>query len=224
MRVQMLVYDIPETSDLQNPSAELHRRGIRLNLSCWAIPDGRVPWSLLSELSQGGATWYMVQFAQEEEVKICEMVVRSLTREVELAQRAAEHAEQRARELADDDMGRKQLVLYRRRAFAALSLAKRRLAAAEQCAEGFREERVTNVIEQARRRMEYLRARVENQADCFARAIQAMRQLPGEHAQSMTEAAQTGDLPAPIAADYLEETADDDHARQLADSLRRAFG
>lgn len=78
----MLVYDIPQGSKIPNPSDVLRRRGVRINLSCWIIPDDRVPFTLIDELKKGGAVVYTVHYDTMELDKIKALAFDLLKQEV----------------------------------------------------------------------------------------------------------------------------------------------
>lgn len=78
----MLIYDIPDTADVPNPSRVLRRLGVRVNLSCWVIPESDVPYTTLHALTEGGATWHTVRFDASEARKLVDMAVAALRREL----------------------------------------------------------------------------------------------------------------------------------------------
>jgi hypothetical protein len=98
----MLFYDIPSNSGIPNPSRHLRSRGVRVNLSCWVLPESRVPYALLNELSQEGATWHVVRFDPAEAHKLARMAFESLRKEAENAVRRAMRSEENAQAHAEE--------------------------------------------------------------------------------------------------------------------------
>lgn len=78
----MLLYDIPDQADIANPSPVLRRLGLRVNLSCWVIPESDLPYGLLHSMAVAGATWHAVRFDRSEAQKLVAMGVQSLKREL----------------------------------------------------------------------------------------------------------------------------------------------
>lgn len=57
----VLVYDIPTVpSQIQNPSVNLRRMCVRINLSCWLVKNGRIPFQVIEDLNRGiGVRWFV---------------------------------------------------------------------------------------------------------------------------------------------------------------------
>lgn len=85
----LLIYDIPERSSVPNPSARLRSVAVRVNLSCWVIREGDIPYALLNEMALGGATWHVVRFDASEGVKLVGMAVEAIERDIRDAMRRA---------------------------------------------------------------------------------------------------------------------------------------
>src|SRR5438552_1177899 len=81
LRACLLIYDIPERSAVANPSRFLRRLAVRVNLSCWVIPEGDVPYARLNEMATGGATWHVVRFDAAEAGKLVAMAAAAIRRE-----------------------------------------------------------------------------------------------------------------------------------------------
>jgi len=94
----LLLYDIPQNAPIDNPSPVLRRLGLRVNLSCWVIPESDLPYTLLHEMQVAGATWHAVRFDRSEAAKLVQMGVQSLKRE--LADQVARARRSQARAMA----------------------------------------------------------------------------------------------------------------------------
>jgi hypothetical protein len=52
LRPVMLNYDIPEGTGVRNPSYRLYEVGIRLQLSCWILPESDIPKALFHQMAE----------------------------------------------------------------------------------------------------------------------------------------------------------------------------
>src|SRR5262245_46907399 len=86
LRPCLLIYDIPEGRGIANPSRSLYRRGVRVNLSCWVIPEERIPYYRLRELGMKGATWHVVRFADDQIEILLDMIRESLNKQIKDAE------------------------------------------------------------------------------------------------------------------------------------------
>lgn len=67
MRSCMLVYDIPTHPAARiRPPTFLRRIGVRVNLSCWIVPDHLLPWDWIEEVGRGGGVARVVRFDVDE--------------------------------------------------------------------------------------------------------------------------------------------------------------
>jgi hypothetical protein len=98
----LLMYDLPSANGIRNPSYYLRRVGVRVNYSAWVLPESRVPYALLNELSQEGATWHVVRFDPAEAHKFARMAFESLRKEAENAVRRAMRSEENAQAHAEE--------------------------------------------------------------------------------------------------------------------------
>lgn len=82
-RFVLLIYDIPQTSKLRNPSGLLRRFAARINLSCWVAPLKNVALLPLKEWIESGAIVEVVQFDENEREKVIDLARRAIIRDVE---------------------------------------------------------------------------------------------------------------------------------------------
>lgn len=92
----LLIYDIPDESGFPNPSNILRSIAVRVNLSCWVIPESSIPYTLLNEMEAVGCTWHTVKFDASEGDKLRRMAVDAITREITEAITRAETSYTRA--------------------------------------------------------------------------------------------------------------------------------
>lgn len=91
LSASLVIYDIPdgavtpEGTALANPSPELREVGIRVNLSCWIVPNHLVPYGLLNDLRLAGASYEVVKFDISEAPKLLDMATRALRNEIRQA-------------------------------------------------------------------------------------------------------------------------------------------
>lgn len=224
MKAFLCVYDIPTHGEARNPSAHFRRRGIRINLSCWCVPEQRIPWNVLNTLSEQGAKWHLVAFEQGENEKLMNIVVDVLKKDVEQAVKTAQACEQRARQPHGTETEQAMREKYWRRSLAAVSRARRLLRDAEECAKGFGCSALANDLISCRARIAHLHSVAENQAAAYARMTQALASLPDPVAQQMADDAYEDSLPAGIGTDYLLDAGQTPDAEQIAAHVAASFG
>ena len=78
----LVVYDIPQSVGFPNPSGKLRSRGIRINLSCWIIPETRVPWALIEEMECAGVSVETVRFAESERDNLIRLAKNAIASEM----------------------------------------------------------------------------------------------------------------------------------------------
>lgn len=81
VRSVMVVYDVPQGSKIGNPSSVFRSRGVRVNLSCWIVPETRVPWEYLKRMDEAGCRTETVRFDEHEQDRIRELAKRLLREE-----------------------------------------------------------------------------------------------------------------------------------------------
>lgn len=78
----LFVYDIPSNADVDNPSKQLRRLGFRINKSCWVILEEDIPYPLIAELVDNGASCHTFRFDVREAGALRELAARELKREL----------------------------------------------------------------------------------------------------------------------------------------------
>lgn len=87
-----LSYDIPDRSNIQNPSPFLRRRAARIQLSVWVVSEANMPHARIQSWRERGANVYVVKFDAAEAENLIVMVHEGLKREAEIAKKRAEKA------------------------------------------------------------------------------------------------------------------------------------
>lgn len=87
MQACLLIYDIPEEiqpghEPIENPSNLLRRIAVRVNLSCWVIPEANIPYTVLHHMQENGATWHVVKFDQSETRKLLSMCISAIRNDI----------------------------------------------------------------------------------------------------------------------------------------------
>jgi hypothetical protein len=148
MRANLLFYDIPQSLKVANPSAALRRCAVRVNLSCWVVPEERTPWDLIEELKSQNVDVQLIRFDENEAEKLRGMAREAMQRElarikngleksIDFAQHQLANAEfQVAEQNAAFDMEVEQ-TRYVRRVKTILNRAKKDLLAAQECSLAF---------------------------------------------------------------------------------------
>ena len=140
-RAHLLVYDIP-SGKMANPSAMLWRFGARINLSCWVIPDSRVPMLPLDKWAEKGVRAELVRFDERDGDTILRLARTALLEEVGRWREVLDSAQKKVREECDKvtgvgDAQRQQAKKAGSLASFHLQRAKKFAVAAQECALGF---------------------------------------------------------------------------------------
>jgi hypothetical protein len=199
-----MAYDIPVGAEVANPSRFLRRRGVRVNLSCWLIPEANVPYHLINEMTEAGCTVRVVRFADEEAANIAEWarqaIVDEVARRLRRARQSIEQADAQA--AADDVPADERARQYRRRALAAERRARRMLEALAEGARAFGLDTSGLTITAASRALDRVHAGVE--ARCLAYA-EGAREAGRRGRPDMARAAREDVADPGILADLIEE-------------------
>ena len=223
----LLIYDIPSSSNLENPSGRLRRNAVRVNLSCWVIPTADIPHHLLSELSEGGATWYTVKFEASEAATIVQMVTEAVKKEVrEAINRSREDAEQafdrwtgraeyRGRALSREE----RLEKFKIRATHAADRVEELIEEVTEAAGRFGVTPQTLRLQWATGALNAIRTATERRVEEWKAATEALkaRTAPDSNLGAVAAAAEADALPAGILADAVDDAGGD------ASELRAAF-
>lgn len=98
-RISWFFYDIPSSSNIPNPSRELRQRAVRINLSCWVVPEEDIPWTLYNNLRAAGANVNVYKFDISETPRLLKEAIAFTKKEIEdtlkRAEESALEAEQR---------------------------------------------------------------------------------------------------------------------------------
>lgn len=100
-RFFLIVYDIPQNSGVPNPSGYFRQFGVRINLSCWIMPESAIPYPYLREMHRQGVRWEAVAFDPRENANLTRMAIQGIQddiaglrrRTAATCERAARHAE-----------------------------------------------------------------------------------------------------------------------------------
>ncbi len=212
----LLIYDIPERSSVPNPSRRLRPMAVRVNLSCWVIREGDIPYSLLHEMATGGATWHVVRFDASEGAKLVGMAVASLKRDIRDAMRRANQSVSAASRSLDPtaDNPTEAKRRYAERARPIVRRLVKLLSDVQKAAERFGIDRATLSLTDAMAGVNSLQAGMLARARAYSEAIEQVRTL-GDSA--MANAAAADLVPAGILADDIDDRGGD------ASALREVF-
>jgi hypothetical protein len=212
----LLIYDIPERSSVRNPSRRLRSVAVRVNLSCWVIREGDIPYALLNEMALGGATWHVVRFDAGESVKLVGMAVEAIKRDIRdamrRANRSADAAGRRLDNSTDDPSEAKRRFAERARPI--IRRLNRLLADVKQAAERFGIDPNAISLADAHASVSALQAGMLSRAKAYGEAVEQIRLL-GDSAMARAAAADL--VPIGILADDIDDHDGDSTA------LREAF-
>ena len=222
MQASLLVYDIPSrlSNEIPNPSPRLRRLGVRINLSCWVIPQDMIPWPYLDELKRKGADWKLARFDAGDIDNLRSIIQSALKEQVkEIAdscrktiKRLDQRLHDKCRDAENANENYKARSKYISETKAAIKRAKKMLADIEQAAGNFG---VKSQPGGHLKRVREVIGGLEMSAKARARIYTDMAR--GVADPTLSKAAEEGVLPPEVLADIIEEQGGN------AESLRLAF-
>lgn len=221
IRASLLIYDIPQRSNLANPSPFLRRMAVRANLSCWIIPTHLIPYSYLNELADGGATWHVVQFDTNESEKLLKMARESIAREMRAAlNRARKAAQDAAVAYENPEEGETPTIAnFEERVHRAVRRAEEVLRDLETAAGVFSIERSATPVAWAFEQATMIQTAAHERAKRYAEAAVTLRRIDPINGDGLANAAEADELPAGILADALDEAGASTEAAELRESF-----
>lgn len=212
----LLVYDIPDSAGIRNPSSRLRPIAVRINLSGWIIKKDDVPYALLNEMRLQGANWHVVEFPDNQAPVLLAMAREALRKEVEAVVASAKKTARKTEmaQLTADGEGDPKA--YLRAVKAALRRADVKLDAYRTAARRFGVDGAEFGLNAAMRNVSCLRDSVEVKAAAYVRMIEQASEIPG--LEGIADAASRDAVPAEILMDALEDAGVD------VSPARTAFG
>lgn len=229
LQAVLLIYDIPSNVKYPNPSGKLRRIGFRENKSCWVLPAGQIPHTLIHEMrTKGRANVEIIRFDVSEGPRLCRLAVDRMNRELaEQVQRAREAIE-RARDnhleldadLADNASAREDAVRrYEQQCKWVLERVRNLARDVEIAIKNFGVNPTLLNTVATRDAMTVLQTGYQGQAAAYVAATAALRKIDTPDAQALADAAEADQVPPQIIEDMLRDH--DKHAD--ADALKSAF-
>ncbi len=229
LSASLLIYDIPSASDYSNPSHQLRRIGFRANLSCWVIPDGAIPRTLIHEMrTEGNANVDLVRFDAAEGPRLAKMAVAAMEKEVaDQAARAREGIAGMADrhldlpdDLATNESAREDAVKrYERRSARVLRHLNEAIEDVEAAIKNFGLSPEKLNLADARKAFETLQIGYQAKAAEFVRATNALKAVGTVDATALANAAAKDEVMPEVIADMLRENGKEAEA----DALQAAF-
>jgi hypothetical protein len=218
--------DVPEADNFVHPSEYLARIAVRSTLSCWIIPEDKIPLTRLNRLTRVGARWRSYRVDQAEAVRLLEEAVAAMQRELDDAATRATESQQRADAQLDavpadeDPLKAQKRYLYRAKQIQerTKTLTENVLAAADVF--GVRN-RILNV-ERARSIVDSVATAMQTRARLWSEAMESLRNSRNAEARAMAQQMDAGTVPVGVAADFIQENAADGETQAAV--LRDAFG
>jgi hypothetical protein len=224
MQACLLIYDIPDTADIPNPSNRLRRIAVRVNLSCWVVREGDIPYNYLHWLKEQGATWHVVKFDTDENEKLVKMALDSIRKDIRLSiQRAKASADSAGCKLNDPDMTPEdKSKRYDSVTRATIKRLKETLNSLSAAAKLFGITDRDISLNEALQQTTAIQSSVARKAAEYNRAINRLASLYGDN-DGMVRNARGDRVPAGILADNLEERGNGREDASLAQKLRGMF-
>ncbi len=208
MKTSLLMYDVPTSSEMNNPSNLLRRVALRINLSVWVVDSDRTPWTLLNEMTTAGVTWHLFPFAEEATENVLKVAADMLRKDLaDISKRENEALvradAQLAEALADNTAGDKTWDAARnkhaRHRESTLKRTEKVVRDLETAAEMFGLDVGSFDFRKAHDRVKGIRSLNGARAASYAELAEAAK------GTAMEMAAKAGDVPAGILQDYLED-------------------
>lgn len=219
IRASLLIYDIPEKSNLANPSPFLRRIAFRANLSCWVIPTHMIPYNRMNTLAEGGATWHVVQFDTTEAEKLTKMAHEAIARDMRLALARARRSMQTAANAYEnpEDGETPTIANFEERVERAVRRAEAVLEDLKHAAGVFDIDPTTTPVQWAVQQASLIRSAAHERAKAYAEAAVQVRAIGSSDATAVANAADADSIPVGALADVIDENGGD------ASELRKAF-
>lgn len=228
LRFVQLMYDIPSTARMDNPTAFLRSIGFRTTKSCWVIPEQVIPYTFIKEMREKhGCTVDVVRFDPSEGLHIMRMATKVFQKELdEQIARTLAGVKESEKKLTDVDEDGNTLVAAERDAEhqSYLDQCRRNLfklrdhvKALENAMREFGIARDRVTLDNARNVFaEYQRA-MKEKGDAYVQATNALRKSKNADAQGFAQAitASRDSIPIGIVADALREAGMDAEAERL---------
>ncbi len=219
-----LFYDIPVGSELSNPSGQLRRIGFRANLSCWIIPKGSMPWTLVHELNKGGANARVVDFDASEGPKLVRFALEQLKKDAADQIKRARNNFKKAAENhldADEDAGAREEALerYQTRTTAICESLANLLDDTLAAARGFGIDAGYLDLRGSMNAFRSMQVGVEAKASEYHKATQALKEAGTATTTALAAAAEKSQVAPEVMADALREAGNE----EAADRLQAAF-
>lgn len=210
----MFFYDIPTASKLPNPSPQLWRIGARINLSCWVIPKGNIPYNLMGRIIEAGGSVHTIPFAKEAADKLLDLIANSLTRETAAALDRTQESMQHAAEKGSRRVAEKGIEAARKR-------VQKHLGDLQASARVFGLSLSALPMHQALAKAHVLQAEAYEKARQYRLAGGALKQLQTADAAGVSRAIEAGqEVPVNVMGDVLIEGGNEDAANELMESFR----
>lgn len=207
----MLMYDIPETAKVANPSYRIRQRGMRLNKSVWIVPTTAVPHNLINELREAGSSVVTAPYDMAASRTLLAAAIDFANREIAETHKRAQQSARAAIAEMDNDEGNPNAA--RRTCERKLANIVKRLQTLEGemkvGADVFGLSGAINFAE-LHRAAATVRTVTEARSALFAAATAALGAINTTDAKALHAAAVADAVPPVVVADYLMEHGDEE--------------
>lgn len=218
-QMSVLNYDIPQNAEIANPSNRLRRVAVRTTLSDWIVPTAAIPWTIINDLREAGATVTLYKFDPSEGPALLFAVENALRAQIRQAGESADaSAESAAEQFANSDKANRSKY-YEQRLATAHKQAKEKLEAYEAAAGVFGFDAKVLGLQAASHVAQTILNGTALRAQKYVEARALLAAQNTATAEGLAAAAADDTLPAEIMADALR-----DHGQDVAaDQLQAAF-
>jgi hypothetical protein len=198
----ILIYDIPDDANLEpedkRPQGFLRTFAFHAQLSGWVVQRGDLPHAMM-------ARW--IKFDAGETGKLLEMAVRSITAEInERHRNAASSYADAIEELQEDEVDADSaLTRFRRKSNQILNRLEEHLTQVRRCAERWGVLNQIPSITTSVSGIRSLRQVMKVRAAAYRNAIEELRKREDTDTVAIANGFETGQIPATIVADYMDD-------------------
>jgi hypothetical protein len=217
LSITMVMYDIPEVADIDNPSGQLRRIGVRLNKSVWLVPTGNVPHHLIARLEEVGSDVVTAPYDTRAAAKLLRAAIKFAGKEMAAMKKRNEVAAAAA--LAKlNAPGGDPTTKRRRYEREIAAIAKRLETMADEMAVGAGVFGIAGAMEfgTLRNAARSISATTTARATAYAHAATVLAASDREDARAVAVLMERDEMPAIMAAGMLEDSGMEEEGEALA--------
>lgn len=215
----LLIYDIPEDSEIGNPSGIFRRFAIRLNKSCWLMNENDIPYSLLHQWTQNEIVWHVIRQDTRRNQQLINIGLTEMKKEIKAFIRNARTSMDRLHQELEDtgESLTEAIVTHRRKVNGVIRRLRETLTELRSAAYRFGITGEQLSMRESLERANALQTTARAKARVYFESVLKLQEKLG-HRNDCVKAAKADKVPGWMLADMLEDQEED------SGSLRDLFG